>query len=181
MHTLYPTTALEDWVTTFYHRLRINKPYQINEEYIAKIYGIYITRTKLPSNFQVVGRFRRINIDSRKSSEEQREIFFHELCHLLRHTGVQTMMPYAFRQLQEWDARNFVRYAAIPHHMLEFLDFEDPYVINKMQRLFKVTPELCMERLEQINKRIHVYQGNRKHLLVGVENTPLINLERKGG
>lgn len=149
----YPTTALEDWVTNFYIRWKIFKPEQLKEEVIARKYEIFIHRKPRPSNYEIVGRYQGITVDSRETKTIQKEMFFHELCHILRHAGVQSMMPEAFRQLQEWDARNFVRYAAIPHHMLKFIDMNDPYVIDQMVRLFKVTPELCEERLEQIKDR----------------------------
>lgn len=149
----YQTTALEDWVTDFYTRLKILHPNQINEQKIARIYEIFIHRKPMPSKFEIVGRYKGITLDNRKSIEMQREMFFHELCHILRHSGVQSMMPEAFRELQEWDARNFVKYAAIPHYMLKFIDISDPYVIDQMVSLFKITPELCEERLEQIRKR----------------------------
>jgi Zn-dependent peptidase ImmA (M78 family) len=151
----YKTTALEDWVSTLYIRLKIIHPIQINEEYIARIYGIFINRYPLPSYHKVIGNFRGIYIDSRRQKDEQREIFFHEFAHILRHSGIQTMLPAAFRELQEWDARHFTKYAAIPSHMLKFIDFNDDYVIDQMSSLFKVPPELCQERLEQIQSRCH--------------------------
>ncbi|MEH7503251.1 ImmA/IrrE family metallo-endopeptidase [Neobacillus drentensis] len=153
MLTKYNTTTLEDWVTHFYKRLKINRPHQINEDHIARMYEITINRHKLPSYHKVNGRYRGIYIDIRKSKDIQREIFFHELCHVLRHYGIQSNMPNAFRELQEWDARHFTLYAAIPSHMLRFVDLNDEYVIDQMASLFKVTPELCEERLEQIQNR----------------------------
>lgn len=150
---LYKTTALEDWVTNRYTRLKILHPRQINIEYIARIYSIYIHRKPLPSNYEVLGRYRGIVIDNREPKDIQKEMFFHEWCHILRHTGSQTMMPEAFRELQEWDARHFVKYAAIPFHMLKYIDFHSEFVIDQMVSLFKVTPELCEERLVQIQNR----------------------------
>ncbi|MFD1707578.1 ImmA/IrrE family metallo-endopeptidase [Siminovitchia sediminis] len=150
---IYPTTTLEDWVTDFYSRLSIYRPEQIDIQLIASRFRIYVHTKPMPSSHQIVGRYRGITLDSRESKEIQREMFFHELCHILRHYGVQTMMPDAFRELQEWDARNFIRYAAIPQHMLQYINFEDPYVIDQMSNLFKVTPELCEERLKQIKNR----------------------------
>ncbi|MFJ5621981.1 hypothetical protein ACIQD3_04430 [Peribacillus loiseleuriae] len=55
--------------------------------------------------------------------------------------------------MQEWDAQHFVLYAAIPHHMLQFIDVDDPYVIDQMVHLFKVTDDLCFKQLEQIQNR----------------------------
>lgn len=153
----YPTTTLEDWVTNFYIRLNINHPRQIIEEYIARQYRIFLHKKPRPASFEVIGRYQGINMDSRESFEVQREMFFHELCHILRHAGIQTMLPESFRQLQEWDAKCFVRYAAIPYHMLKYIQLDDPYVVDQMVSLFKVTPELCVERLAQIKNR-HLYQ-----------------------
>jgi Zn-dependent peptidase ImmA (M78 family) len=161
----YYTTALEDWVTNKYKRLRILHPEQINIDYIAKIFDIRIKRTPLPSFHDIASSCRWIFVDNRKNKREQREIFFHEFGHILRHTGVQTMLPSAFRELQEWDARHFTMYAAIPYHMLNHIDFNDEYVIDQMTSLFKVTPELCEERLEQIKNRCMSlsYVSEKKH------------------
>lgn len=153
MSNRYYTTALEDWVTNFYTRLRILYPKQIKIEYIARVYDIFLHRKPRYASYEVVGRYRGITIDSRVSLKIQREEFFHEFGHILRHSGIQSMMPAAFRELQEWDARHFTLYASIPYHMFKFIDFEDPYLIDQMENLFKVTPELCEERLEQIKNR----------------------------
>jgi hypothetical protein len=152
-HDIYLTSALEDWVTNFYTRLRILQPNQIKIEYISRMNEIFIHRKSMPAFHEVIGRYRGITIDKRESIEVQREMFFHELCHILRHCGVQSMMPAAFREMQERDARHFTRYAAIPFHMIKFIDLEDPYVIDQMVDKFKVTPEMCMERLAQIKNR----------------------------
>jgi hypothetical protein len=150
---IYLTSALEDWVTSFYMQLRILYPRQIKIEHIARMNDIFIHDKPIPAFHEVIGRYRGITLDKRESIEVQREMFFHELCHILRHCGVQSMMPAAFREMQERDARHFTRYAAIPYHMIKFIDLDDPYVIDQMVDKFKVTPELCKERLEQIHSR----------------------------
>ncbi|MBG9603925.1 ImmA/IrrE family metallo-endopeptidase [Cytobacillus firmus] len=162
MQTLYPTTALEDWVTEFYLRMKIYRPNQIDEEIIAKRHAIFLHKKPYPSFYQIVGRYRGITVDNRVLKTIQREQFFHELCHLLRHAGKQSKMPHSFRILQEWDSYHFTKYAAIPHHMLKFVDFEDPYVVDIMSGMFKITPDLCIERLEDIKRR---------RLLLGKEMT----------
>ncbi|AMQ19630.1 ImmA/IrrE family metallo-endopeptidase [Geobacillus sp. JS12] len=154
----YYTTALEDWVTNLYQRLGLFRPSQIDPVYIARRMNIFLREKPFPSSHQVVGRFRCIVIDSRLSLEEKREAFFHELCHVLRHAGVQSMLPEAFRELQEWDANHFTKYAAIPFHMLKFIDWNEPHIIEHMVNMFKVTPELCKSRLSQIKNRILIKQ-----------------------
>ncbi|MFJ5625408.1 ImmA/IrrE family metallo-endopeptidase [Peribacillus loiseleuriae] len=154
----YTTTALEDWITNLYSVIKIYHPKQISEENISRNYRIFLHRKPRPSNFEIIGRYEGITIDSRETREIQREMFFHELCHILRHTGVQSMMPQAFRELQERDAKHFTRYAAIPFHMLKYIDIDDPYVVDQMVSLFKVTPELCEARLEQIKNRMLLHK-----------------------
>ncbi|BAH44570.1 hypothetical protein BBR47_35930 [Brevibacillus brevis NBRC 100599] len=100
------------------------------------------------------GRFKSITIDKRLTTLVQRERFYHELCHILRHSGRQLMMPAAFRELQEWDARNFTRYAALPLHMLKNYDYKQPEILDTLSEQFKVTPELYADRLQRIKLKL---------------------------
>jgi hypothetical protein len=164
-NSTYRTTSLEDWVTNLYLRLGILQPKQLKIEYIAKIYGIFIKKNPMPSFYIVNGSYRAIHIDSRVSVDVQKEMFLHEFCHILRHVGIQSKMPVSFRELQEWDAKNFTRYAAIPHHLIKYIDLDSHNVIDQMVSLFKVTPELCEERLEQIKNRTryNIYVAESAH------------------
>jgi Zn-dependent peptidase ImmA (M78 family) len=150
MKYTYHPTALESWVSRFYRNLNIYTPEDLNEETIAYALDIYLSRKDISSFSYEEGKFKSITIDRRASPEEQREQFYHELCHILRHAGRQSMMPKAFRELQEWDARHFVRYAAIPYHMLRFVDFNDPDFLLTMAKRFGVTTALCQERTQKI-------------------------------
>ncbi|MCP3741416.1 ImmA/IrrE family metallo-endopeptidase [Rossellomorea sp. BNER] len=157
----YRTTGLEDWVSMLYVKLGINCPSQINEEKISRYFEIYVKKKPMHSSFHIIGRYKDIVIDSREPVEKHREIFFHELCHILRHSGIQTIMPSAFRELQEWDANHFTQYAAIPYHMIKYIPFNDMDIIKQMTEMFKVSPELCEERLKQIYRRnqVHIQQS----------------------
>ncbi|WP_350346125.1 ImmA/IrrE family metallo-endopeptidase [Heyndrickxia faecalis] len=155
----YCTTSLEDWVTKFYSRIGIIKPKQIDITAISRCLRIYVHYKPIYSYFEVIGRYQGIVIDCREPPEKHREIFFHELCHILRHAGVQSMMPKAFRELQEWDARHFVKYAAIPFHMLQYINFDDSHVVEQMTDIFKVSPELCLERLLQLQRNGYFRQS----------------------
>lgn len=155
----YRPTALETWVTHFYRRLRIEHPEDLVESYIARSLNIYLSYKEVPSMSYEIGRFKSITIDKRQQKEVQREHFYHELCHILRHAGRQIMMPEAFRELQERDARHFTRYAALPLHMLKQFDPRDPYIIEILSERFKVTPELCVDRLQRIKKNIFARMG----------------------
>jgi Zn-dependent peptidase ImmA (M78 family) len=150
----YKTTELEDWVSNMYKKIGIFTPSLINEQKISSYFEIYLKKKPMHSSFHIFGRYRDIVIDEREPLEKHREIFFHELCHILRHAGIQSMMPTAFRELQEWDAQHFTQYAAIPHHMLKYIPFQEHDVVNQMSLMFQVSPELCGMRLEQIKRRL---------------------------
>ena len=95
-----------------------------------------------------------IVLDSRTSLEEQQEQFFHELCHVLFHVGHQSKMQNLFRQLLEWEANNFVMYAALPYHMIKQYDLTYEFIIHELSTDFNVTKSLCEKRLYQIKNRI---------------------------
>lgn len=121
---IYKPFRLDSWVSKFYKAIGILTPQDINEKNIAKSLRIFLTYTDKRCFFSTqTGNFKLININKDIPPEKQREIFFHELCHLLRHEGYQyKMMPDAFREIQEREAGHFTRYAAVPYHMLQFLD-----------------------------------------------------------
>lgn len=153
----YQPTHLESWIVERYQKLGILTPDDLNEKQICKIYQIHYKRA-LEAHSLSIGQFKLITVKETSTTKEQREQFYHELCHLLRHTGRQIMMPKAFRELQERDAKHFTRYAAIPFYMLKKFDLNDPDIIKIMSDRFKVTEELCHERLQKIFDRItYVY------------------------
>src|SRR5690625_3765727 len=149
---IYTTTALEDWVTHRYSRQHIKMSSDIDIKRIARFYSIYIHYKQLPARYDIFGRYKAIVLDARVSIPEQREQFFHELCHILRHVGHQSMLPKAFRELQEWDANLFTMYAALPYFMVKQYDFEDPYLIQHLATDFKISEDLCKKRIEQIKR-----------------------------
>jgi hypothetical protein len=166
MPLIYIPTPLESWVSEKYKRMKILIPSDLSEERIAWIYNIFFFKKPLPSNSFEHGKFKSITIDSRIVPSLQREHFYHEWCHLLRHSGNQNMMPAAFKELQEFDARNFTKYAAIPYHMLFKYDLDDPQIIEHWESDFKVSSELCTERLFNIKRRLE----NGRRMMYGTRS-----------
>jgi len=158
----YTTTALEDWVTNLYKRLNMLDSKELKPSSLARYFNIYIKQFPLPSRFDVFGRYKAVLVDSREPIEIQREQFYHELCHILRHVGHQTMMPEAFFELQERDAKHFTRYAALPYHIITKYDYHDPNIIQTLAEDFSVSESLCLERLLQIERRSKQY--STKHV-----------------
>ncbi|MCP1124601.1 ImmA/IrrE family metallo-endopeptidase [Bacillus sp. 3103sda1] len=152
----YQTTLLEDWITAFYRNLGIWKPSDLCIDKIAHQCNIILLKETVESYYITNDYMQMIVIDSRLCKEKQREVFFHELCHVLRHAGMQGMMPPAFRELQEWDAVHFTKYAAIPAHMLQYIRLEKDTIVADMSEMFGVTPELCKKRLAHIHNKIQM-------------------------
>ncbi|WP_420329556.1 ImmA/IrrE family metallo-endopeptidase [Salimicrobium jeotgali] len=151
---IYSTTILEDLVTQWYINHRYNNPEDLNIQDIGLESQIFLRCKPMQARFMKVGRFQEIIVDSRLPTIYQREQFFHELCHALRHAGRQTMMPKAFHELQERDARHFTLYASLPAHMINEYTVTSPAIIDQLSRDFKVPRKLCIERLEKIKGRI---------------------------
>ncbi|SDZ68760.1 protein of unknown function [Evansella caseinilytica] len=154
----YYPTELEKWVERLYINMAVHSANDIDEYIICNHLNIHFFKRPLPSFCYETSRFKSITVDIRLSPKKQREVFFHELAHLLRHAGWQLKgMPPAFRQLQEWDAKRFVEYAALPYHMIKSIDFTQHNLIPSMVNTFKVTPELCERRLTRIYEKSEVY------------------------
>lgn len=134
-------------------------PEDIDEKKIARLLEIHLKYSEKRNYSYENGRFKIININIHLDKEKQREIFFHELCHLLRHAGSQLEMPLTWRELQEWDCDHFTKYAAIPFHMLDAVDWKSPTLISDMSSVFKVSKELCEYRVEHIRRNMKEKKG----------------------
>ncbi|MGG0718367.1 ImmA/IrrE family metallo-endopeptidase [Robertmurraya massiliosenegalensis] len=154
-HTYYPF-PLDKWVSRLYKSIGIYNPEDIEERKIAKMLGIHLTYSDKRSFARDEGNFKLININKYLDKKKQREIFYHELCHILRHSIYQyKIMPTAFREIQEWDANHFARYAALPFHMLKFFDFKSPTLISELSNTFKISEDICQYRVD------HIYRNAR--------------------
>ncbi|WP_445505747.1 ImmA/IrrE family metallo-endopeptidase [Niallia sp. 03091] len=157
MSYIYKPFPIEQKVTNMYKLMNIYQPEEIDITKIAYFYRIYLTISQKRSYSTEIGRFKLINLNKKLNHLEQREVFFHELCHLLRHSGYQyKSMPHAFRELQEWDAAHFTRYAAIPFHMLNYVDWKSPTLVKDMSKTFCIPEEICQDRIE------HIYRNKQE-------------------
>lgn len=143
---MYKPTALESWISKIYIRKGVLEPGDLSRDNIEKVFGFDYYVMRSPAYFidnMVV-------VDKREPFPIQREQFFHELCHFLRHSPCAGM-PKMYRQLIEWEARNFIKYAAIPFHMLDYVDKQNPLI--SMSEIFDVSLEICRERIELIKNQ----------------------------
>ncbi|WP_426453791.1 ImmA/IrrE family metallo-endopeptidase [Paenibacillus sp. S-38] len=154
--TKYQTTHLEDFVDSLYLRLKITRPEQLNVEEISAALGIQIELSPFSCSV-VCDKSVTIHLNSKLTPLEQWFDFLHELCHFLRHSGNQLNIRAAMRAWQEWDAKNFTLYAAMPFMMLRELYFpvERQAAIELISTTFHVSFEMAHLRYQQILRRVY--------------------------
>ncbi len=155
MYNYYRTTPFEQWVEHLWIKSGIVAPSQLNVEEVASRLDVWVHFLNDSSRALDYMGMRSILVDRRLGKEAQWEDFLHELCHVLRHAGNQTVMPKLFCEGQEAEANRFVLYAAIPFYMLRHLKL--PAGIDEAAETiashFGVTLELAGKRLEQLQRR----------------------------
>ncbi|ALX47611.1 ImmA/IrrE family metallo-endopeptidase [Lentibacillus amyloliquefaciens] len=146
----YITTPLEDSIQKLYWRIGIKEPKHSIED-IATRLGISICYQKIPLSADGI-----IFIDPLQNKCKQREVFTHELGHVLQHVGVQLGMPEDFRHMQEAKARNFALHFTVPTFML--LELSMPkyrnQAVNLIAERFGVTHDFADERLLHYERQI---------------------------
>ncbi|MCY8010348.1 ImmA/IrrE family metallo-endopeptidase [Bacillus haynesii] len=95
------TTHLEDWIESFYRKINILYPHELDAVGISQRIGLKVEFMKMTSRyFNGV-----IILDSRLSPPKQWQEFGHELCHALRHEGNQLTISPLFAELQEMQGK----------------------------------------------------------------------------
>lgn len=153
----YQAPPLEQWIEELYNRYDITKPKHLSIEVLAKYFNIWVHyHAKRSKGIELSEGTYTVFIDSRQSQEVQWLEFLHELCHLLRHAGNQTLMPEQFTKAQEYEADRFVFYAAIPFFMVHkiILPLTKGEAIGYIAREFRVPLHFAEQRFEQIEDRI---------------------------
>ncbi|AOK91970.1 ImmA/IrrE family metallo-endopeptidase [Paenibacillus polymyxa] len=168
----YQTTYLEHCIENIYLKNGITEPQHITIDKITETLDIWIYSLSQKSKaYESATGLRSILLDNRLPQKEQRIEFLHEVSHLLRHAGNQTVMPKEFVELQEADADQFVLYASMPFFMLSRLKF--PTLFNDallyLSDTFEVPIYLARKRLNQIMRRN--YEGQIQTSIAQQNNT----------
>lgn len=156
--THYKQTDLEEWINTQYKKTGLHYPSDLDIVTIADMFNIDICYYEGPSVADYPDDENAvIFIDSRLNQMQRRKVFFHELCHPLKHCGFQEDMPTLFREHQEMQAEQFQYYAAMPIYMLEEFKYVSPSLLTKIMAEEFMLPEPFVERrLDQVKRRIHI-------------------------
>jgi Zn-dependent peptidase ImmA (M78 family) len=156
MLNLYYKVPLELSIEQIYKEKGITSPEDLTIENVAaklNISVVYIPPCRAIWDEEQSAIF----LDPNYSKVELREVFFHELCHPLRHYGNQESMNYDFKAYQEAQANQFKYYAAMPFSIIETLDipkYEKDFVAM-LAYIFDVPVPMALFRVEQILRRIN--------------------------
>lgn len=152
--SLYRMTELEQWIYDIYHQYGIYTASELDIDHIASMFQIDLVYYKHHSFSCNVNQVIFLNKD--EDEQRKRDIFFHELCHVLRHAGDQRDMPRLFEQYQEMEAGWFQMYAAMPFYIIEQMELPNTQreAIHSIATEFKVSLDFAQKRLHQIQRRV---------------------------
>jgi Zn-dependent peptidase ImmA (M78 family) len=154
----YKPCQLEQWINTLYQHNGIYTPHDLDIERVSGVFNTDLMYYLGPSFADWrEGGYSVIFLNQTLSLEETRAVFFHELCHPVRHVGDQAELPRLFAELQEIQAGLFQLYAALPFYMIERYaeQLKDMNMIPLLAYEFHLPAELIERRLNQIAARIH--------------------------
>ncbi|WP_413378746.1 ImmA/IrrE family metallo-endopeptidase [Alkalihalobacillus sp. 1P02AB] len=118
-------------------------------ENISHIFSSHIEYINGPSKFIGDEHFAIIYLDKSKTYFEQRYDFFHELSHVLKHTGDQRFLPESFVKLQEEQANWYTLYFSMPRHIFE-PEVMKNQSINYLVERFEIPAKFVRRRFEII-------------------------------
>ncbi|MBN2981951.1 MULTISPECIES: ImmA/IrrE family metallo-endopeptidase [Cohnella] len=151
----YQPTPFEEWIENLWRKAGIATPEQLTIDEVAARLNVWVHYLNVSSRALEWTGMRSILIDKRLSRAEQWGDFLHELCHILRHAGNQTLMPRSFLEHQEAEANRFALYASMPYYMLKKIRLPErrSEAIAHIASRFGVTFSLASRRLDQIQRR----------------------------
>lgn len=155
----YTYSHLEDLIQEVYQDIDIFFPTQLNIYMIADaldigLYPINDVSQALRSD----GRDY-IFLNSGLTAPEQFEVFAHELCHLLTHSGNQVAMSPDFIEYQEWQADLFALHFCVPTFMLQKM-----YLPNDTRVAQSIVKESFGVTYPFAEKRLYLHQQRLQHV-----------------
>lgn len=152
----YTYSALEIEVKDIYSQLHLGDMKPLNIKAVARHFEIALIYKSAESKAISILNRKAIFIDERKDSFQQREDFCHELCHILKHTGVQNNTHYLFKQMQENQANAFMYHFAVPSFILNKIDIPNSLYegVPFISRNFGVSYDFAHHRLEMYYRNL---------------------------
>lgn len=161
---LYKPTELEIWLTERYKENGIKTPSELSIKAVSDIFTVIVNYYEGPCFAEwEEGDYSMIFLNNKMTYEDQRMDFFHELCHPLRHIGIQGNMPTLFEELQEIQASQFQLVAAMPVYLLIDIPQEkywNNYILS-IADSFNLPPDFVERRMKQVSARINRERQDR--------------------
>ncbi|MBH5316717.1 ImmA/IrrE family metallo-endopeptidase [Paenibacillus sp. GSMTC-2017] len=162
--SLYKPSDLEIWISTRYIEHGILTPSDLTIKAVSQAFNVEVRYYSGPCFAQwEENSYSFIFLKEDLGYEELRKEFFHELCHPLRHVGIQDSMPSTFQDLQEAQATQFQMVAAMPYFMLE--KYEPTkylhHYLTIISEAFRLPYTFVKQRIEQILRKIHSEREER--------------------
>ncbi len=138
-------THLEDYIRDFFKSISVHSPPDLTIENISNKLQLKITYKKkaFRHNDEIILQ--------PGTKQQEWQLFAHELCHYLRHTGMQLMMHKLFIDLQEYQANYFAYHFCVPTFMLEQLE---EVSVNVIMELFNVEYAFALRRMEMYHSKV---------------------------
>lgn len=140
------TTHTEDFVKTFYERMGIAEPQQLDFQTIAEQVGIHLFYWQHASQALFLKDCAYIFLNEQLTPPQQWQDFCHELGHVLLHAGNQKDLPASFVEYQECKANHFMYHACIPSFMLRKME---QATVCEIQEIYNVERDFAEKRLQQ--------------------------------
>ncbi|WP_433946176.1 ImmA/IrrE family metallo-endopeptidase [Paenibacillus sp. SN-8-1] len=152
--SFYYETELEQWISSRYIQHGILHPSDLDIDEVSAAFEVDLVEYEGPPfscNMTDV-----IFLPKGMDTLTKRLVFFHELCHVLRHAGNQRHMPELFLQQQEIEAERFLQYAAAPFYMIKELPLGERQkeAVELISAEFALPYKFSYTRLLQIQNRI---------------------------
>ncbi len=154
---MYQTSYLEEHIEDLYKYLAIYKPEQLDKYEIGNKLNIGIYLVSGESEAFCSNERNYIFLNRDLNHQERWQDFGHELCHVRRHSGHQGKVSPMFRELQEWQADNFMYHFCVPTFMLQNLKLppEIRQAIPIVADTFNVELEFAEERLHRYSRKLY--------------------------
>ncbi|HLT41993.1 MAG TPA: ImmA/IrrE family metallo-endopeptidase [Sphingobacteriaceae bacterium] len=155
---LYRPSETERWISDVYQQNGIYHPRDLSIAAVAEIFNVIIKLYDGPVFAEwEEGSYSFIFLNRNKSLVEQKNEFFHELCHPLRHVGRQNELPRLFQELQEMQASKFQLIAAMPVYLIQQVPCQRYWeqYINNLAYQFEQPAKFVERRIQQIADKIN--------------------------
>ncbi|MBG9816726.1 ImmA/IrrE family metallo-endopeptidase [Bacillus safensis] len=148
-------THLEEEIKRLYAKLQISGPAYRDMQRIASEFHVWVHYEDTGSMMIKHQGLYSIILNRSLSSEEQWQDFAHELCHVLKHAGNHFKMHKLFRELQEFQAKQFMYHFCVPTFMLMQMKLPSlrQQAILHIAQTFHVTWAFAEKRLALFEQR----------------------------